>query len=142
MIEEISLEKSINYQNYRQNTGLYSKGIHADTCIIVDGLETYYNRKEEVIYVENHDYFNQTIGSVERKGQITKNMLNELVNYLNWENWSISVYYYTFEKAIIMIKKIKDEQNSIKHLDMDVLHDDLLQVEDKKIPNVILTNTN
>ncbi|MDO5825477.1 MAG: hypothetical protein Q4Q22_03780 [Methanosphaera sp.] len=140
MIDEISLKDSRNYQNYMQNTDLYNRGIHADTCIIVDSLETYYDRKNQIVYVENYEYFNEMTGNVERKGQITKKMLKELMDYLDWNNWSISIYYYTYEKAIIMIKQINDNQSSLRNLEMDVLNDDLLQNDDKKVPTLLLTS--
>lgn len=131
MIREITLEQSKNFHYYKYNTRFYTHGIKADTCIIIDNLETYYNKKEEVIYVDSHEYYNKTEPG--ESSEITKDMLNELITYLGWHYWSINLYYYDYEEAMIIIKRNDTEYLSeMDKLEMDILTDDLIQNKNTK----------
>ena len=71
LIKEVSLEESEHFNHYEYSTYLYEKGIKADTCIIVDGLETYCNKLEEVVYIESFEFFKEYNRDVERSGEIS-----------------------------------------------------------------------
>lgn len=137
MIKEISLAESKHFKKYEYKTYLYERGIKADICIIVDGLETYYNRSEEIIYIESFEFFNAGKEVVGSTNDMSKDMLKELIKYLGWKNWGINLYYYDYEEAMITIKHIKKEKSPIlKDINMGMFSDNPILENIKNIPSI------
>ncbi len=106
MIQEIALNDTEYYSNYSYPCRYYERGIKADICLKVDDLETYYSKQNEEVYVHSGEVFEIHGISRGEKIPLTNGMLNELVEYLQWENWSINVHYYDYEDAMLIIKKL------------------------------------
>ena len=51
MIREIPLEESKHYPIYKYATKPYKRGIKEDTCLLLDNIETYYNKEDKMVYI-------------------------------------------------------------------------------------------
>ncbi len=132
MIREIPLEESKHYSIYKYATRPYKRGIKVDTCLLLDNIETYYNKEDKIVYIESFDFFHIN-DKIEGNGEITRKMLRELTKYLGWKNWSIKLYYYDYEEAVITIRLKKDKKlKNKKNLAMNSLIDDLKQIIPEK----------
>lgn len=128
MIKEIPLNKSQHYHQYKYDTKLYTRGIKADTCIKIDNLETYYNRKEEKLYIESHEQFHEEDNTECYDEALTKKNIQQLMEYLEWQDWNIKIHYYDYDEAIICITHTKTPIQPHKNkLEMDFINHDLLQ---------------
>ena len=92
----------------------------------------YYNKKEEIIYVESFEFFQDINKTIEGNGEITRTMINELTEYLGWKNWSIKLYYYDYEEAMITIRLKKDTKSHNDQLKANSLINDFKQKIMKK----------
>lgn len=73
--------------------------------LILDKTEIYYSKEDEIIYID--DLGLQSDGK-EGYELLSKKLLNELLKYLGWEDFSIGIYYYAFDNGILCIKKIEE----------------------------------
>lgn len=138
MIKEIELKESKNYEKYKHNDCLYESGIKADTCILLENMEVYYDKENQIIYFESFESFYLRGESLDETCEITNDMFKEIIQYLGWKKWVMKLYYYDYEEAVISIKSLdKKKKNKENKLSIGSLINNYYKsVSLKKVPNM------
>ena len=75
--------------------------IKADYMLILNEIEIYYSKKDEIIYIDD-------LNMMTKRGEdetIYKEELEELLKYLNWDNYILGLYPTSPDSSILCLKK-------------------------------------
>lgn len=100
MIEKMSLEKSEVFHNFYEDE---MWPIKADYMLKLNGVELYYNKRKEIIYVDDLSIFEERDDSE----ILSKEELNELFKYLKWDDYVLGLHHTSPESSTISFKKVK-----------------------------------